>query len=1126
LILKDEDARKIIATQLDENLLVEAGAGSGKTHEMANRILALIKSETAGRKIGEIVAITFTRKAANELRERIRKTLEKEYDALKTPILKDALDHIHECFIGTIHSFCAKILRERPIEAGVDPGFNEIDPAKDSLLLQKTWDLYIQQADDKQKNILKWMDIFGVRSESAREFLQVVCENQDVDFVLPNDGVLEPDIIFAKVEDVLEKVYELVKSHHDIATEAIETSGYNADGLQSSITRFYRMLHNRKITKLTKKEQFSLLMVYSTEASVGIVQRRWATVDKTKDETISRSELFVNLRNELVLPMLKEIDKSVYAFLLTPFVLDAQEIYRKQKHEIAEINFQDILVLTATLLKKHPEVREHFQKRYKTLLIDEFQDTDPIQTEIAMYLTGEQLLEKNWQKISPRKGSLFVVGDPKQSIYAFRRADIRLYSVFKKHLERVGRKTVELQTNFRSTDELGTWYNTAFKSLLSDEEQAQYTKMDTVYTSLDNTLSGVAYYKIDAKKIEDVIYGDIKVLTQIITNIVGKKEITLRKTDENGQNVRFEKRKVRYNDIMVLALKKEKLLEPIAHGIAKSGIPVRITGADITKRTSEFNTFAELIRLLANPGEKAYVYNVMSGDLFNFSVADIAKFYDNGGEFNIYFDFDSFYQNNSINDDVVELFEGVRECFKKLRKYSGYMHSLSPAAATERIIEDLDILKKHLHSNEVLSGLGSFVSLVEKIRLKRITDVWGLNVFIDELSYMINNGFEEDVDIEGSDIDAVRFMNLHKAKGLEAPVVILCGPCSGGVFPPTFYTEKVTDEFGNEKNIGYVRVAKNPDSKRKKKYFEPHGWDKIDAKAVKADQLERKRLLYVAATRARNYLIIGDSEASGKDKIWDELVQLLPEEKDILDNFNIDELAGCNKSEETAVFYEADVQNKLDIIRTRRDEAFYNNKPTFKVVAPSRLENDNDDPHEINAATIDNSMSITVNGEEISIIDDSLKFGIIVHEIIDALIKDEASLLPKTINLLLKEYGEKQITREFLKGIAETFKNSGLWDRIQESDKFFSEIPFFYKVPEHETLEDTYVNGVIDLIFKEKDGWVIADYKTHDGTGDLNKLQAEYSLQLETYKKAWQEMTGEKVKETVIFFIKKMMTII
>ena len=1126
-MLKDQAARNIISQAMELNLMVEAGAGSGKTEEMSKRILALV---SAGyRSINEIVAITFTRKAANELRERVRSMLKREYAKSNNELQKKALDHIHECFVGTIHAFCGKLLRERPIEAGIDPRFEQIDEAKDHFIRQKIWEDYVLTADVEENNLLHLMDVFDVRESVVKNFLKLVCDNQDVTFVLPDETNSSFDNILKRVKEAIRKLRPNVLGHYGDIPEDVINGLADGDGLQKSIMDFCDKLRSSTIENLSDGELIKLFLIFSTNSSVGVIQKRWGESKEEKANAKDLSIKFSEIRESEVIPILNELNSFVYNRILLPFAMKAKELYMKRKHTVAELNYQDLLIKSSDMLRDFPDVRRYFQKRYKTLLIDEFQDTDPIQVGMTMYLTGKELEEKRWNMITPKEGSLFVVGDPKQSIYGFRRADFTMYKRFKEHMAKMGGKIIDLQTNFRAVENLGGWYNTVFSELLRDEEQANYTKMDAVMPVLEDTLAGVAYYRVEEKKIADIIKKETEILTQIIRHIVDRKKITVRNGIGSDGKPKFASRPIQYKDIMVLTMKK-KQMEVIGNSIAKQGIPVKITGADITKQTSEFISFRDLIRMLAYPEENAYIHNVMSGGFFRISDREIYDFYSHGGEYNIYFDFEAFFENNALRYEVFNTFIKIKACFGKLRRFLNYVKTLCSAAATERIIEELDIMRVHLTSDEKMAGFGSFVSLIEKIRLKKITDIWGLDLFINELALMIENGFEENLDIEGTEFNAVRVMNTHKAKGLEAPIVILCAPCSRGIPAPNFYTECVPDGESRDCYFGYAKVNKNPDYGFAHQFYEPTGWAAVADKANKKEELERERLLYVAATRAKNLIII--SESAAKDNPWGSLFACRPPGAvNILDDvYNEETDIGLFESKKAAD--ETEIAKMLNDIKTLRDEAFNNNKPTFGMFMPSeqvkkiRVDDFGDISRELEKTIRENTMEVIINGDEAQIKADRLETGTIVHKLLETLIKNE-SALPDTIDALLEADRDDYITRTFLEGIIESFKERKLYDRIRKSDAVYTEVPFSFKVlaggsfAGNTFVQDTYINGIIDLVFKEDGKWIIIDYKTYSETETSHEIRKLYEPQLSAYKNVWEKFTGEIVDEAEIFFIMK-----
>jgi ATP-dependent helicase/nuclease subunit A len=395
---------------------------------------------------------------------------------------------------------------------------------------------------------------------------------------------------------------------------------------------------------------------------------------------------------------------------------------------------------------------------------------------------------------------------------------------------------------------------------------------------------------------------------------------------------------------------------------------------------------------------------------------------------------------------------------------------------------------------------------------------------------MIENGFEENLDIEGTEFNAVRVMNTQKSKGLEAPVVILCAPCSGGIHAPSFYTECVSDEDLRDCYFGYAKVNKNPDYGFVHQFYEPAGWVTVVDKAKKKEELERERLLYVAATRAKNLLII--SESAARDNPWNKLIAWLPTgAANILDNVYSEE-ADTVVVEVKKPADETKIAKTLDDIKTMRDEAFNNNKPTFGMFTPSeqvkkiRIDSFEDISHELEKTIRENTMEVIINGDEAQIRADRLEIGTIVHKLLETLIKNE-SALPDTIDALLESDRDDYITRAFLEGIIENFKERKLYDRIRKSDAVYTEVPFSFKVlaggsfAGNTFTQDTYVNGIIDLVFKEDGKWIIMDYKTYSETEASHDLRKLYEPQLSAYKDVWESLTGEAVGEAEIFFIMK-----
>ena len=195
--------------------------------------------------------------------------------------------------------------------------------------------------------------------------------------------------------------------------------------------------------------------------SVKATQYKWPSKEVAKEQ----ERLFDKLKEEVILPSLKRWNEYRHFFIME-LIAPAVEYFERVRKRNSQMNFYDLLLQAATLLRENPEVRKYFQERFTHILVDEFQDTDPVQAEVVLYLTGEDLKEKAWQKIRVKPGSLFIVGDPKQSIYRFRRADIDTYNEVKRVIKKSGGLIIPLTTNFRSVPGLCDWINPIFEQKL------------------------------------------------------------------------------------------------------------------------------------------------------------------------------------------------------------------------------------------------------------------------------------------------------------------------------------------------------------------------------------------------------------------------------------------------------------------------------------------------------------------------------------------------------------------------------------------------------------------------------------------------------------------------------------
>ena len=444
----DQESRRRICEELDRNFMVEAAAGTGKTTSIVDRMVNLIASGACN--VEHLAAVTFTRKAAAELRERFQAELRRQSAEMqlgKSPEqqaaylrLQSASDYVSRAFVGTIHSFCAALLRERPVEFGVDPSFRELDEEEDQLLREQSWHENINDLFATGDPLIDQIDELGLDRNDLKSCFDRFIEYRDVE-QWPCEMSQALDIV---------RVQQQTRAYINDMKQLMPFPA--ARGNDKLMARYEEIVRGSEKDWGRVGNFFQLLEKFDT--SPGAVQKQWHDSKVGKQEK-NRWEEF---RREVVRPAIDWWCRKRYRFVVQ-FVRRAVGVYSRQKAASGGLDFTDLLLTAAKGLNAQPELRRYFQSRFTHLLVDEFQDTDPIQAEMILCLTSQNVEQRDWHRCKPRPGSLFLVGDPKQSIYRFRRGDIVTYNRVKEIFEQSGGVVLSLVKNFRSRDEIRTWNN-------------------------------------------------------------------------------------------------------------------------------------------------------------------------------------------------------------------------------------------------------------------------------------------------------------------------------------------------------------------------------------------------------------------------------------------------------------------------------------------------------------------------------------------------------------------------------------------------------------------------------------------------------------------------------------------
>ena len=455
----DQPARVLVAEALGTNLFVSAGAGSGKTTALIARVVNLVLD---GVPITEIAAVTFTEKAAAELRHRLRLALaapppgaSPAQAALAAAALAD-LDHAP---IGTLHAFARRLLAEFPIESRLPPRFEVLDEVQSAIAFEERYADFVEALldDPAQVRLVDLCEHDRFRLDrGARRMAQDFQDNWDlveerVALTLPTPADLELDDLVERCRSVAATPVPPADRQAELVARVAELGRRLAD--EPALGEVFEVL--AELRKIKPKGWGNKAQWKAAGLGEAALDALRAAERELADAAAQR---VVDLDAERRLTL---------GALLAGFTLDAVG----ERRAAGRLEFHDLLVLARQLLADHPHVRGALHQRYTRILLDEFQDTDPIQLELALRITAEpEDQDADWARLRPLPGRLCVVGDAKQSIYRFRRADI---AQFLGARDQIGATAATLSANFRSTPAVIDWVNHTMSRLIEFEPDVQ-----------------------------------------------------------------------------------------------------------------------------------------------------------------------------------------------------------------------------------------------------------------------------------------------------------------------------------------------------------------------------------------------------------------------------------------------------------------------------------------------------------------------------------------------------------------------------------------------------------------------------------------------------------------------------
>ncbi len=841
----DQRVRDRIRDDLDTTLIIEAAAGTGKTTALVSRIVAVVASGRS--ELDRIVAVTFTEKAAGELKLRLRAEIERARHGDPDPQARTRLDNslrqLEEARIGTIHSFCADLLRERPVEAAVDPMFEVAAEDASGAIFNAAFDRWFEGAlaapGEGLRRILRRPDVTD--REGPRPLLRAAAQelkewrdfdtpwrhepfarDREIDALVDEIAALGALAAEGDPEDWLRRALEKLSRPIAEATrlEAVRDRDY--DALEASLLRLLRG-NDQHWRWRGAGERFGAL------PRAAILERREALRHRLTD--------FRDRAGASLAPLLRDE--------LWPVV----GIYGELKERAGRLDFLDLLLTARNLVRDNAAVRAELQARFTHIFVDEFQDTDPLQAEILLLIAADDPAETNWLEVRPRAGKLFIVGDPKQSIYRFRRADVALYQEIKRRLLERGAALEYLTVSFRATPDIQSMVNAAFAPMMAVESptQPQYAALEPYRERYPEQPAVVAlpvphpyskYGRITNWSIEDSLPDAIAAFVKWLVDQSGW-TVTERETPDRRVPMRPRHVCILFRRLNAYG---RDVTRPYVRALEARHVPhVLVRGGSFHLR-EEVETIRNALAAIERPDDELAVFATLHGPLFAITDGALLRYREAFRSFNPF---------SRLPEDLPaplrEIADalGVIRSLHRGRNRRPLADTISRLLAATRAYAGIAIWPT---GDQALANVMRLMDMAR--RYEAMSGATSMRGFVEDLEERAEREEAGEAPVVEEGTEGVRIMTVHRAKGLEFPVVILADITCHET------AEEARRFVDPERRLCAQRIAGQA----------PRELLDHAADEMRRDQEEAVRLLYVAATRARDLIVapvVGDERHAG-----------------------------------------------------------------------------------------------------------------------------------------------------------------------------------------------------------------------------------------------------------------------
>lgn len=1060
-----EDRTKV-QTLLGINMVVEAGAGTGKTTLLIDRLcLALVAQNIPAPRL---VALTFTEKAAAEIKTRLIFKLQRlafcvqnnqedrtlsllrEHFAVKEEDIlsrsQQALALLDRSSIGTIHGFCADILRAYPLEAGLSPNAQIDTGTRAARLFDAAWNTFLdEQLGVNAPRAQEWKSVLSrVSLADLRNFAQQLCS-----------GRIEKYDYFSHA-DMLAKIC-LQK-----AARAQEMAAYFSQGVKTPRKAEKMLLLsarelNRAALYLQGKDPGPALeeeIDFSGKAPKG-----W------DEESFEEAEALADFAQKAA-PQNQQVFRAALS-LVQPLV----ELVRQSLAQEGVLSFDDLIVKTRNLLEHNFAVRRRLKEDYDALFIDEFQDTDPVQGEMLLFLAEEKTSHAaRWQDVRLAPGKLFVVGDPKQSIYRFRGADITAYELFTDLILKQGGQKCFLQKNFRSEAEIIDAANAVCGRVMvqSAAFQPAYVPIFTDKTARTGAVELAVVDGGDKTPLaDDLRRNQAQFIADWICAHVGKMTLS------NGK-------KLAYGDIALLS-RASTSQEFYLDALRRSGIKFNVEEDKHFYQNQEVSDFLNLLRVIDDPDDKISLAGLLRGPLGAFTDEEIFQF-SQRGELNVF--------AKTQSEELNNFYRLIRSFIARAGRVP--LEQLLQAVKKETFL--LPLCAMAYDGERTLSNLEKLCALAGGYaRQAPVT----LGQFLAQAQQLIE---EEPERLKGvvSDeaLDAVCVTTVHKSKGLEFPVVIFADVSRKESYSPTQRAQHI---YSWQYDMHGLRVGNVCDV----------NLAFLEEEQKKHARCEEVRVLYVALTRAKEKLLIaGNLSGNAKTPAAAFVAAgLYPHEDNRPAQMQRELLSvpvryiAYRPPEEfiyQAVGPSAHSQSGAQLARWKQARAARETRYALAcarkgTLAPSHLEGDSLPSHQ-----------------------QAMALGSLTHKTLELYLADKERNLARALARAAALLQADESLQQEACLLAENFISCEAFAPFLQAQLVGSEIPFTFINEDGQT-----VSGEMDALVRTPEGLWLADYKTDVVEGDLQTAALKYAPQLDMYRRAVEKLFPGVALRRTVFFVRR-----